>query len=133
MEGLSDFEAEVFSQHSDKEEIHRVKQKADENSDGRKFETNLEKILRGHRFGQDAANQGGSGKPAGGDGFPSRLTNLESGDGDRPVGKLRTSTPDREILNLVENIDSFSKRAKNMQMTQICFIDCLREVNKQKI
>lgn len=38
-----------------------------------------------------------------------------------------------EIINLVENIETVSRRAKKMQMTKICFIDCLREVNQQKI
>lgn len=114
MEGLSEFEHEVFSEKSDKEQVLGIKRKAEENADGRKFETSLEKILRAHRFGPEAASGGGTtGGGGGGGDFPSRLTNASS-NADKPIGRLRTSTPDREILNLVENIDTFSKRAKNM-------------------
>ena len=38
-----------------------------------------------------------------------------------------------EIINLVENIDTVVRRAKQMKMTNICFLDCLREVNQQKV
>ena len=47
--------------------------------------------------------------------------------------EVKTATPDLEVINLVENIECQVQRAKKMKMTQICFIDCLREVNQQKI
>lgn len=41
----------------------------------------------------------------------------------------KTSEHDMEIVNLVENLDSTIRRAKNLKMTNIAFIDCLRQVN----
>ena len=84
-----------------------MKKKAADNGE-RDFETGLEKILRQHRFGDK--NKGG--------GAPGEKNT-------RP----KTNDEDQEIINLVENIDTVSRRAKKMQMTKICFIDCLREVN----
>lgn len=47
--------------------------------------------------------------------------------------EVKTHQADMEVINLVENIECQVGRGKKMQMTQICFIDCLREVNQQKI
>ena len=44
-------------------------------------------------------------------------------------GEKRTSSPDMEIINLVENIDTTARRAGKMELTKIAFIDCLRQVN----
>ena len=36
-------------------------------------------------------------------------------------------------LQLVENIDNLAVKAEHMPLTKIQFIDCLREVTRQKI
>ena len=41
--------------------------------------------------------------------------------------------PTEATLQLVENIDSLALRAEHMQLTRHGFIDCLREVTRQKI
>jgi hypothetical protein len=46
---LSQFELDTFSDHSEREEIIRMKEIAS-NSGGHDYTTGLEKILRSHRF-----------------------------------------------------------------------------------
>ena len=36
-------------------------------------------------------------------------------------------------MQLVENIDSLAVRAVHMQLTKVGYLDCLREVTRQKI
>ena len=76
--------------------------------------TGVEEVLRHHSFGK------------GGSYMTSDAKNNDK-------AEKKTNEHDMEIVNLVENLDSTLRRAKNLKMTNIAFIDCLRQVNQQKV
>ena len=56
-----------------------------------------------------------------------------SGFGVQDVTLSKRILPEEAVMKLVENLDQHVVKAEAMQLTKVGFIDCLREVNRQRI
>ena len=126
----SRFEAEMFSTASEKDMINDIKQRVDE-GDSMTFLTRplQEKVAKNKNQKDFIGNESI---------LKEKLQKLGLGSGmagfnSREMSINKKLLPEEAVMRLVENIDSNVVRAEAMQLTKVGFIDCLREVNRQKI